>query len=116
MNLSNKKSYLKKNYEKDVSRETKGREMIATDRDQVVKQLKLSQPVIKNLDKYVELLETEQAKMNLVGASTLPVVWTRHILDSAQLFERLLPSDQIILDLGSGAGFPALVLAVMDEI
>lgn len=88
--------------------------MIATDRNQVVKQLKLSQPVIKNLDRYVELLETEQAKMNLVGDSTLPVVWTRHILDSAQLFERLLPSDKVILDLGSGAGFPALVLAVMD--
>ena len=114
MNLSNKKSYLKKHYENDVSRETKGREMIATDRDQVVKQLKLSQPVIKNLDRYVELLESEQAKMNLVGASTLPVVWTRHILDSAQLFERLFPSDKVMLDLGSGAGFPALVLAIMD--
>ncbi len=88
--------------------------MITTNRDRVVERLKLSQPVIEKLDRYVELLETEQEKMNLVGASTLPMVWTRHILDSAQLFQKLFSSDRIIVDLGSGAGFPALVLAAMD--
>lgn len=88
--------------------------MITTDRDQVVKSLEISGQVIEKLDKYVELLEEEQAKMNLVGSSTLPFVWTRHILDSAQLFRLLLPSEHIVLDLGSGAGFPALVLAAMD--
>ena len=88
--------------------------MITADRDRVIEQLKLSQPVINRLDTYIELLETEQAKMNLVGPSTLSIVWTRHILDSAQLFQMLMPSDKIILDLGSGAGFPALVLASMD--
>ncbi|MBO4643746.1 MAG: 16S rRNA (guanine(527)-N(7))-methyltransferase RsmG [Alphaproteobacteria bacterium] len=88
--------------------------MIITDRNQVVKRLDLSEQVIEKLDKYVDLLEAEQAKMNLIGASTLPVVWTRHVLDSAQLFRYLLPSDRVVLDLGSGAGFPALVLAAMD--
>ena len=88
--------------------------MITTNRDQVIAQLGLSQPVVKQLDRYVEFLEEEQKKMNLVGASTLPAVWTRHILDSAQLFRLLRPSDHIVLDLGSGAGFPALVLAAMD--
>lgn len=88
--------------------------MVASERNRVIEQLELSQPVIKKLDTYVELLETEQAKMNLVGPSTLSIVWTRHILDSAQLFQLLTPSDKIILDLGSGAGFPALVLASMD--
>ena len=89
--------------------------MITVDRDRVIKQIQLSGQVVEKLDKYVGLLETEQEKMNLVGASTLPAVWMRHILDSAQLFGLLDPSDKIILDLGSGAGFPALVLACMDE-
>ena len=88
--------------------------MITTDRDQVAGKLGLSQQVIGKFDRYVALLEEEQAKMNLVGASTLPAVWTRHIWDSAQLYEHLSPSDKTVLDLGSGAGFPALVLAVMD--
>lgn len=90
------------------------KKMITADRDIVLKQLHLPKQVVENLDKYVELLEQEQSKLNLVGRSTLPIVWTRHILDSAQLFKNLLPTDKIVLDLGSGAGFPALVLAVMD--
>ncbi|MGN1078694.1 MAG: 16S rRNA (guanine(527)-N(7))-methyltransferase RsmG [Alphaproteobacteria bacterium] len=88
--------------------------MITADRDIVLKQLHLPKQAVKNLDKYVELLEREQSKLNLVGRSTLPIVWIRHVLDSAQLFKNLLPTDKIILDLGSGAGFPALVLAIMD--
>lgn len=90
------------------------KKMITADRDIVLKLLHLPKQVVENLDKYVELLEQEQSKLNLVGRSTLPIVWTRHILDSAQLFKNLLPTDKIVLDLGSGAGFPALVLAVMD--
>ena len=88
--------------------------MIITNRDNVAEQLNLSKTIMEKLDKYVGLLETEQSKMNLVGASTLPAVWTRHVLDSAQLFRSFRPSDRVILDLGSGAGFPALVLAAMD--
>ena len=88
--------------------------MITTNRDKVAEQLNLSKTIVEKLDTYVDLLETEQRKLNLIGASTLPVVWTRHVLDSAQLFRSFLPSDRIILDLGSGAGFPALVLAAMD--
>ena len=67
------------------------------------------------MNTYVALLEEWQGKMNLVSDSTLPVVWTRHILDSAQVERYLTPSDRVILDLGSGAGFPALVLAILDE-
>ena len=89
--------------------------MITADRDFVLKQLHLSKQTVEKLDRYVELLEQEQNKLNLVGRSTLPIVWTRHILDSAQLFKIFLPTDKVILDLGSGAGFPALVLAIMDS-
>lgn len=88
--------------------------MITQDRDFVLKQLNLPEKAVEKLDKYVDLLEREQTKMNLVGASTLPIVWTRHVLDSAQLFDQIKPDDKTVLDFGSGAGFPALVLAIMD--
>lgn len=88
--------------------------MITADREQVINQLNLSKQVVDRLDIYVRILEEEQQKMNLVGASTLPVVWMRHVLDSAQLFPLFSDTDKIILDFGSGAGFPALVLAAMD--
>jgi len=58
------------------------------------------------------LLIDWQEKMNLVGPATLEDVWWRHFADSAQL-ARLVPKDQFWLDMGSGAGFPGMVLATM---
>ena len=89
--------------------------MITADRQAVFDRLNVSPTVQSKLDTYVALLEEWQNKMNLVSDSTLPVVWTRHVLDSAQIEQYLKPSDKVILDLGSGAGFPALVLAILDE-
>jgi 16S rRNA (guanine527-N7)-methyltransferase len=62
------------------------------------------------LDLYVQLLETWQAKTNLVAPSTLPQIWTRHIADSLQLLT-LAPGAKVWVDLGSGGGFPGVVLA-----
>ena len=62
------------------------------------------------LDRYVDLLVTWQAKTNLVAPSTLPNLWTRHVSDSLQLLG-LAPSAKIWIDLGSGGGFPGVVLA-----
>jgi 16S rRNA (guanine527-N7)-methyltransferase len=62
------------------------------------------------LDRYVDLLVQWQAKTNLVAASTLPNLWTRHISDSLQLLT-LAPDAKIWVDLGSGGGFPGVVLA-----
>jgi 16S rRNA (guanine527-N7)-methyltransferase len=62
------------------------------------------------LDAYVDLLLQWQAKTNLVASSTLPNLWTRHISDSLQLLA-LAPSAKIWVDLGSGGGFPGVVLA-----
>jgi 16S rRNA (guanine527-N7)-methyltransferase len=62
------------------------------------------------LDRYVDLLLEWQAKTNLVAPSTLPNLWTRHISDSLQLLA-LAPSAKIWADLGSGGGFPGVVLA-----
>ena len=61
------------------------------------------------LDRYVELLREWQAKTNLVAPSTLPQLWTRHIADSLQLLD-LAPSAKVWIDLGSGGGFPGVVL------
>src|ERR1700704_574376 len=62
------------------------------------------------LDRYVDLLLKWQAKTNLVAPSTLPTLWTRHISDSLQLLT-LAPSARRWADLGSGGGFPGVVLA-----
>ncbi len=62
--------------------------------------------------KYENLLKQWSEKMNLVAPSTLSDVQTRHVLDSAQLAD-FLPKDVNIIDLGSGAGFPGVVLAIL---
>ena len=65
------------------------------------------------LAKLSNLLIAENGSQNLVAKATIPIVWQRHIADSAQLLE-LVPATQAPwLDLGSGAGFPGLVIAAM---
>src|SRR3984885_5659746 len=70
----------------------------------------VSRETEQRLDRYVDLLREWQAKTNLVAPSTLPSLWTRHISDSLQLLA-LAPSAKIWADLGSGGGFPGVVLA-----
>lgn len=67
---------------------------------------------MEKLDIYLSLLEDWQTRMNLVASSTLDIVWERHFADSAQLSKLVTRPVQSWLDLGSGAGFPALVLAL----
>jgi 16S rRNA (guanine527-N7)-methyltransferase len=62
---------------------------------------------------YADLLTKWQEKINLVGRSTITDLWRRHFLDSAQVHSLLPSTTQTVLDLGSGAGFPGLVLALM---
>ena len=62
------------------------------------------------LDLYLDLLRQWQAKTNLVAPSTLPHLWTRHVADSLQLVT-LAPTAKTWVDLGSGGGFPGIVLA-----
>ncbi|MBF0375421.1 MAG: 16S rRNA (guanine(527)-N(7))-methyltransferase RsmG [Alphaproteobacteria bacterium] len=72
----------------------------------------VSRETLGRLEAYAALLVKWQARINLVGPATLPDLWRRHMLDSAQLFP-LLPGGGPIVDLGSGAGFPGLVLAAL---
>ena len=62
-------------------------------------------------DRYAALLADWQTRMNLVGPATLPDVWTRHFADSAQLLP--LIAQGAVLDMGAGAGFPGVVLALL---
>lgn len=66
---------------------------------------------MERLQAYASLLVKWQARINLVGPATLPDLWRRHFLDSAQVFPHLRPG--AVLDLGSGAGFPGLILAIL---
>ena len=73
----------------------------------------VSRETLDRLDHCVGLLGVWQRRINLVSADTLPVAWRRHVLDSAQLLP-FLPDVGDLCDLGSGAGFPGLVLAIID--
>jgi 16S rRNA (guanine527-N7)-methyltransferase len=68
---------------------------------------------LRRLEGYADLLLKWQSAINLVGASSLPELWRRHFLDSAVLFPLLPRSAECVADLGSGAGFPGLVLAIL---
>ena len=58
----------------------------------------------------MDLLLSWQSRMNLIAPSTIPQIWTRHIADSLQLLD-LAPDARSWVDLGSGAGFPGMVIA-----
>ena len=70
----------------------------------------VSRETENRLDRFVALLGEWQGKTNLMASSELPRIWTRHIADSLQLL-RLAPSANSWADLGSGGGFPGIVLA-----
>jgi len=81
--------------------------------EEVGRALDLPAPTLERLARHLELLRLWQRRLNLVGGETLRDPWRRHVLDSAQL-RRLLPPDaRVLVDLGSGAGFPGLVLAIL---
>ena len=70
---------------------------------------------IHRLSVYEKLLIEWNEKFNLVSASTLPQIWSRHFFDSAQLLEYIPQSAKSLADMGAGAGFPGLVLAIMAQ-
>jgi 16S rRNA (guanine527-N7)-methyltransferase len=83
---------------------------LSADKAAALKLTPVSRETEGRLDRYVELLLEWQAKTNLVSPSTLPNLWTRHIADSLQLLS-FAPSAKRWADLGSGGGFPGVVLA-----
>jgi len=75
--------------------------------------LDVSRETQEKLDCYVQLLIKWQARINLISSKTLPEIWHRHILDSAQLVSYLPKTPSVILDMGSGAGLPGVILAIL---
>lgn len=73
----------------------------------------VSRETYLHLEKYCQELKDWQCRMNLVSTNSIIDLWNRHIEDSAQLFA-LIPTDaKTLLDIGSGAGFPGMVLGIM---
>jgi 16S rRNA (guanine527-N7)-methyltransferase len=84
--------------------------ILASDKAAALELTPVSRETEERLQRYVDLLLEWQSKTNLVAPSTLPHLWTRHISDSLQLLG-LAPSAVLWADLGSGGGFPGIVLA-----
>jgi 16S rRNA (guanine527-N7)-methyltransferase len=98
---------------------------LSEDREKTLATFDVSRETIARLDRFVALLLTWQHRTNLISPSTIPVLWTRHIADSLQLLELVnaRPSSLLTrtreregeggvwLDLGTGGGFPGLVIA-----
>ncbi len=85
---------------------------MSEDREAAKRLLAVSRETWARLDAYVDLLRRWQTIKNLVGPAALSQIWRRHIADSAQLAD-LAPDARVWADLGSGAGFPGLVVAIL---
>ena len=72
----------------------------------------VSRETITSLKKYEDILIKANKTLNLIGNSTIKDIWTRHFLDSVQVIDFIDENDKMLVDLGSGAGFPGLVLAI----
>ena len=96
---------------RSVSRETEMKTEEAAKKTLVV--IGVSRETIEQLEAYVKLLRLWNRTTNLVGAGSLNEVWARHVLDSAQLWDLVDLEEGPLFDLGSGAGFPGMVLAIL---
>ena len=75
-------------------------------------EIELSDRAISDLQQYREMLASASQQLNLVGPSAMQVFWRRHALDSVQL-AGLAPTALLWTDVGSGAGLPGVVLAIL---
>ena len=73
----------------------------------------VSRETIRSLKKYENILIESNKNLNLIGKSTINEIWTRHFLDSSQVIDFIDKNDKTLIDIGSGAGFPGLVLAII---
>lgn len=77
--------------------------------------LNVPRETLERLDAFAALVKVENEKQNLVSKSSLESIWNRHILDSAQLISFVSDEAETWLDIGSGAGFPGLITALLFE-
>lgn len=75
--------------------------------------LLVSRETLEHLEHYETLVKRWSKSINLISTASVNTMWSRHILDSAQLYLNLPQKCRVWLDLGSGAGFPGLVISVL---
>ena len=73
----------------------------------------VSRETITSLKKYEEYLIKSNKTLNLIGKSTVNQIWIRHFLDSSQVIDFIGKNEKDLIDLGSGAGFPGLITAIL---
>jgi 16S rRNA (guanine527-N7)-methyltransferase len=88
-------------------------ELILSEKEKFISLTGASHEALAKLDIYAELLVEWNQKFNLIAPSTVSHIWSRHFLDSAQLLPMIAKDGKTLADLGSGAGFPGLVLSIM---
>jgi len=82
--------------------------------DEFAKAASVSRETLARLEAYIGLLDDWNARHNLVSAASMADIWKRHVWDSAQIAEYIPAEAKSLVDLGSGAGFPGLVLAAFE--
>tara|TARA_B100000029_G_C17425921_1_gene906039 strand:- start:29 stop:664 length:636 start_codon:yes stop_codon:yes gene_type:complete len=80
--------------------------------DTLSRYTRVSRETITSLERYEKLLIEWNKSLNLIGKSTLNNIWDRHFLDSIQVIDFIDKNDKSLIDIGSGAGFPGLVIAI----
>ena len=93
-----------------MSKRGQGEFDLAADKARALQLTRVSRETEKRLDMFVEALLLWQRTTNLVAASTLSHLWTRHVADSLQLVD-LAPEARVWVDFGAGAGFPGIPIA-----
>jgi 16S rRNA (guanine527-N7)-methyltransferase len=73
---------------------------------------KVSRETILSLEIFEKMLISENKKLNLIGKSTIKDLWNRHFLDSYQVLDFIEENDKTIMDLGTGAGLPGIIIAL----
>ena len=77
--------------------------------------IRVSRETLEMLKMYEDLLLKRNESLNLIGKSTINSIWNRHFLDNAQVIDFVDKNDSILVDIGSGAGLPGLVLAILNK-
>ncbi|MDK3017858.1 16S rRNA (guanine(527)-N(7))-methyltransferase RsmG [Pseudodonghicola flavimaris] len=78
----------------------------------LLEELNVSRETLSRLETFAELLKKWNPKINLVSRASLEHLWTRHIVDSVQVFRCVRPQGQWV-DMGSGGGFPGVIVAIL---
>jgi len=85
----------------------------ADHREQFLAAFPVSRETEARLERFADMLTERNRTLSLVADSTLDQIWTRHFLDSAQLFPLIPDPENSVVDMGAGPGFPGLVLAIL---